>query len=810
MAWSLLAGSNPPDAAFAPRFEVSGSIAAAVVQPDNKAVVAGSFTTMNGVGRKGLARLNADGTLDATFQLTTDAYVIDMAPVCLALQADGKILVGGRIHLFLQDGSQRSSLIRLNANGSLDTTFDAGNWGNGGLDNPVMAVATNTAGRILIGGAFTYGGKYNYVARLNSDGTADTTFKSGTGTDGNVLAVALQSDGKILLGGQFTTFNGVMQAGFCRLNVDGSLDTTFKVGTGARGAVRSIAVLPNGKVVLGGSFSSVQDFGANLVARLGADGQVDKTFSGGSYFYDVTQVLAEADGGVVVGGWQPVMIFGGYPTDHDAYLISYAPDGTARYARYFDGKPTDVLALARRPDGRVVCGGTFRSDSGATSVRYAHGICLLETTLAFAPFSAVAGQTATVTGMLEQPDGKFIAVGSFNLVNGENQFYVARLNPNGTTDTAYRPGFKASDEYYTFAAALLNDGRLLFANRRITTNGVLDASYTNVPYGTATAMAKQPDGKVLVASSPTAMNLGLARLLADGSPDPSFDVKGGLSSFLQPAGNWARIQCIVVLPGGSILIGGSFDKFNDQPRVGIARLNADGSVDSSFIPAALRSSSQWSPVSVNALLPLLDGKLLAGGNFMQVEGINRSSIVRLNADGSFDTSFITPLDNTGGTVYALAQRSDDSLLVGGAFQLRGDDGIYYNAFVRLQPEGQRDATFAPGFESMGTEVRSFLTTKSGQLIITGTFSSADGMPRSSVVKYTPSPLPPRLKIRRLTDPQVQLTWPNYASNYVLESNLKANASNQWIRVTNAPVESAGSFTLTNQAIDPARFFRLRQ
>jgi hypothetical protein len=122
-----------------------------------------------------------------------------------------------------------------------------------------------------------------------------------------------------------------------------------------------------------------------------------------------------------------------------------------------------------------------------------------------------------------------------------------------------------------------------------------------------------------------------------------------------------------------------------------------------------------------------------------------------------DAAFAPRFEVSGSVAAAIAQPDN---------KVYGDDGISHNALVRLQPEGQRDATFAPSFESTGTEVRSFLTTKSGQLMITGTFTSADGMPRQSVVKYTPSPLPPRLKIRRLTDPHVQLTWPNYASNWL--------------------------------------------
>ncbi len=98
----------------------------------------------------------------------------------------------------------------------------------------MYSVAVQSDGKVLIGGTFTtYNGtSRGYVARLNSDGSLDTAFATGAGANSQVNSVAVQSDGKILIGGDFTTYNGTSRVRVARLNSDGSLDTGF-LATGA-------------------------------------------------------------------------------------------------------------------------------------------------------------------------------------------------------------------------------------------------------------------------------------------------------------------------------------------------------------------------------------------------------------------------------------------------------------------------------------------------------------------------------------------------------------------------------------------------
>ena len=818
-AWAVagLAGTYELEAGFAPRFEITGTINALAVQPDNRTVVGGAFTTINGVPRNGLARLNADGTLDSSFDPITNAFVLDLSPAAIVIQPDGKFLVGGRINIYVA-GGMRSSLIRIEANGSLDPSFNAGNWSDGGLDGDVKAMARDGAGRWLVGGAFSFGGKHNHVARLGPDGAVDPTFAADV--DGTVLALAMAPNGQVVIGGEFGQVNGVRQPGFARLNADGTRDSTFAVGSGANGAVRSLAVLTGGKILLGGSFTSIQDVGQDHVARLGADGRLDRTFKGNNQFWDVAAVLPETDGGVLAGGWRPGMIFGGSPTDHDAQLTSQSADGTVRYGRLFDGKPTDVLALARRPDGKVVCGGSFRSESRVGGTQFYHGLCLLGDSLVAAPFRAVVGRASTVAALFERADGKLMAAGSFNLVNGVDQCFVARLNLDGTTDASYRSPFRVSEPFYYWSAGLQADGRLIFGNTRTLADGSIDNTFTNLPYVTATAMAIQADGKILIAAQPTAALRGLLRVTADGKPDPTFNVGQGLSNALGPDGRLGMIHALELQPDGRILAGGSFGTFAGQPRSCLVRLNPDGSLDGSFVPPRLESFGCGSPPVVRALALEPDGKVIVGGYFSKVAGLDRSALIRLGVDGSLDADYSTALGNQGGTVCRLVRQPDGRMLVGGSFQVSAPGGSYYNSFVRLNPDGSRDAGFAPSFGSqgaidpgvldVGAGIYGILPLRSGSLVIAGAFAAVDGIPRQSMARFVPGLEPPRLLVRKSSASQVTLSWTNSPPSFRLESSPDLGSAAAWTPVTNTPASQGGWLSVTRPGTDARTFFRLRR
>ncbi len=211
---------------------------------------------------------------------------------------NGKILIAGAFTMY--NGISVKRIIRLNQDGSLDTTFNKVPT----INNSIHDFAVQPDGKIVIGGVFSPNSTItNRCARLNIDGSLDSTFNIGTGPQFWVASVAIQPDGKIILGGIFTTFNGSPYNGLIRLNSNGSIDTSFNIGSGVNGQPLSIVIQPNGKIIIAGSFSSYNGYVAHSVARINANGSFDTTFnassSTNSHFY---KVVLQADGKLLLCG----------------------------------------------------------------------------------------------------------------------------------------------------------------------------------------------------------------------------------------------------------------------------------------------------------------------------------------------------------------------------------------------------------------------------------------------------------------------------------------------------------------------------
>ena len=156
--------------------------------------------------------------------------------------------------------------------GTLDTSFNPGT----GAESSVFTTSIQSDGKIIIGGYFTFynGISRNQITRLNTDGTLDTTFNTGTGTDGSPLSVettSIQSDGKIIIGGNFTSYNGIARNHIARLNTDGTIDTSFNPGTGADSNVLNTSIQSDGQLIIGGNFISYNGTGINRIARINGD-----------------------------------------------------------------------------------------------------------------------------------------------------------------------------------------------------------------------------------------------------------------------------------------------------------------------------------------------------------------------------------------------------------------------------------------------------------------------------------------------------------------------------------------------------------
>lgn len=340
------------DGSFNPGNGPDGDVFSLAIQPDGKALLGGSFSYFNSTNRGHIARMNFDGGLDLSFDPGAGANGIVYA---LALQTNGQVLIGGAFTSVA--GTTQRYLARLNANGSLDESFAPS------VDNELRAIVVQPDGQILISGRFrnVAGQSRSRVARLNGNGSLDTTFQIGTGASDHVRALALQTDGKIILAGQFASINGVARLSIARLNADGSLDTTF-APTDCNGEARAVALQADGRVIIGGDFTAIGGTNRNHIARLNADGSLDTGFNPPVGANDTVRVLTvQADGRILVGGR-----FTYYDTQNRFHLARINPDGwvdlsfPARDLTPWAGVMHDeVFAIAPQGSNTFLLGGQF-------------------------------------------------------------------------------------------------------------------------------------------------------------------------------------------------------------------------------------------------------------------------------------------------------------------------------------------------------------------------------------------------------------------------------------------------------------------
>lgn len=277
-----------------------------ILQPDGKIIVGGGFTSYNGVARKALIRLNSDGSMDGSFvpQIDNQTGSSSCTVTAIARQGDGKIVISGSFMTTV--GTPLTNLARLNANGSVDGSFDAGLAWNGGYPNDIII---QDDGKIIVSGNFLVlgGVERNRIARLNSNGSIDTGFDPGSGFAGLnqfVTALSLQPDGKILAGGYFGNFNGTSVLCLVRLNSNGTLDTDFSAISRPNDFVEDIALQSDGKIIIVGRFISYNGTGRNRIARLNGNGTLDTGFNhvaGASSI--VNTVALQNDGKILIGGY---------------------------------------------------------------------------------------------------------------------------------------------------------------------------------------------------------------------------------------------------------------------------------------------------------------------------------------------------------------------------------------------------------------------------------------------------------------------------------------------------------------------------
>lgn len=652
-----------PEPALAPRIESTdlAGFNAWLELPDGRLLVGGNFTGIGATPRTYLARLTAAGALDATFV----PPLLDGAVTVLMRQSDGRILVGGQF---------TGQLLRLNADGPLDATFSVGQGFDasgltGGLIGGVRTLAVQSDGKILVGGNFTHfqGVARKYLLRLTSDGSLDSGFtpaaaitNGGELVRGVVRTIHVQADGAIVVGGtfakrlarltpagaldatfdanlgsgfsshvyvvrgtggsklwiagEFSTLNSVSRPRVARLNSDGTADT-FVVAGSLSGYIRHLSEQSDGRVLVGGEYLKP--------TRLGLDGAVD-----GTVLYPASSIAAtgalqmRGDGSVFVG--VSLASSGNADTDYQPAFYSLTNSTSSALVPVVARAPGTVNQMALAAGGKIYFAGDFTHVNGVAR----QGLVRLTADSALDP-TFDAGFLGGVSRFAVQGDGRL-------LVNRNS--FLQRLNADGSSDPSFvpnaSPGVLKLDALGRAVVSRYNVALGQNVIERLTPSGTVDATFTAASTGSQppSVLGLQSDGKILV-GGPSLTTIagaaftGLARLTATGALDPTF-------TFSAPAGNTLAIDRVALVQLDGRILGGRGDTGSGTTT--LLRLGAGGTVDPSF-------NAYFSPQPSPSIMPhtlgvvvLPDGRIVRGGGSTSSGGPTFS---RHADNGARDTTF---------------------------------------------------------------------------------------------------------------------------------------------------------------------------
>ncbi len=811
-AWNpdAVSSQNPPGN---PNPGANGIVQAVAIQDDGRAVIGGQFTAYDTVPRNFLTRISANGLLDSSFMASPNTGPNSVVNAITLYSTSfpnhtGKLLIGGGFTSY--NGILRRGVARLLSNGALDSTFNPGN----GVDGIVYALALQNDGKVLIGGDFlSVNGIFQpHLARLNDDGTLDTSFKPVV--DWPVYALALDSNQRILAGGDFYVINDLVRPGIVRLTAAGQVDETFDPRGGADFTVYALTVQPDNRVLLGGAFTSVDFRSRQGIARLNVDGSLDESFNPGIGANDtVNTIVLQADGRIFVGGAFTTFNF----TRRKGLTRLYA-DGTvdttfldaaynqfAGFINEFSYQPNNfVNGIGIEASGDLIVGGRFQQVGGNyRDPIYTRADKRIRSNVARILGGGTGGPgnvgfrdptytvdengsqlrvtitrnngglgnlvAAASTGANTATPGEdYTEVTDKTVRDGNTSFVIPILDdqiPEGNETanlTMYEPyaslyligeNIGINGALHRALASMMivdNDflpGRFRYSTANFSTNengrfavitveriGGSDGS-VSVDYFTANGTASSADytgasGTLFFAPGQTTRTFTV-RLFDDilvedeesvflsltnatggaavdfSSVDPTFNPGLGADGTVFATAIYTNQSA-----RGKVAVGGSFTTFNGADHANLVRLNPDGTVDADFSSVATANGP------VRATATQSDGRLLIGGEFTQVNGTGANRLARLTSTGDLDTSGFDFGDGPDNTVRAIVVQTNGYILVGGDFTAWSDDANH-GYLVRLGPDGAVDTSFQA---SLDGPVRAIALQEGGQIVIGGDFA----------------------------------------------------------------------------------------
>lgn len=527
----------------------------------------------------------------------------------------------------------------------------------------------------------------------------DGSYGNLQGLVGNAYVMKPDGNGNIYVGGSLTSFNGVAVNNLIRITMSGALDVTFNTGSGFDSDVNDIIVQGN-KVVVGGMFSTYNGSTANKIIRLNADGTVDGTFNMGTGFSgsSVRSFDVDASGQIYVAG-----SFSAYNGFSQGGLVRLQSDGTVDPTFAIPaGLGSWVYDVLVQSNNKVIVGGVINNyNTNLNGVVRFNSDGSLDTA-----FDSQLDFNSSIAVVYEAPNGNLYFGGTFTSIGGSTSIQeVARYDANGILDATFnvnpintgnvRGVLEIGGEVYIAGASQYTQKTTLTGN--VIANHNESGNYCMI-YLSGDLLLGGTGGMFRV--DPSTM---LEELLIEG---------GGASS-----GGIAHIH---MLSGDKILIAGSFEYFNGFPNQEICRLFPDGTVDSTFISPiynTLLGGTQDMAVMPNGKI-VLSGSVKVGGNFYD--------LVRLNPNGSMDTTF-TPIPSTSGGVTLCAVQPDGKICY-----IKSITSTSYEV-IRVNTDGSPDLTFNFAGSLDGGQVKDIVVRSDGKIFVGGFFDTYNGQTVEALV-----------------------------------------------------------------------------
>jgi len=708
--WAL-AGAQMPLPRYSPDVDLTDASYVRTVAhlPNGQIVVGGNdLQRVDGVVQYRLARLNADGSRDASWNPAPDSGV-----GALYVDGAGMLYVGGFFGTIA--GQPRTGLARFNSAGVLDASFHP--QINGGVN----AIAPGLPGTLCIGGTFTTinAATHNHLGCISTvDGSEVAAFVPDLN---NLVSALLTVGSNLYVAGYFTMVGSSPRYAVARLSLNG---TGTADAWDAKVNSNVYALLPGavGEIYLAGGFSFVGATARRAIAKVNDTGGAliaafDVQAPALSVVFDIS---GDGSGGLIAAG--AFAALGGQPRFNIARIDGSTGAAVAGFNPGVDyGYATRVLALG---DGSFLVAGPFSAVGGGERLSIARVFGSGDVDPAFDAALETRGYVYVAAQL--PGNGAFVIGGRFARVNGlirRNLFKLSPLNrvdPNwiAHTDAEVR-SVQVDDVGRIYVGGYFmrigSSARNYLARLQNTNDGALDPTWNPQPNATVYPLLLRPEG-LYVAGAFSAIGGGTQSNLARIST-----ASGNLDAGWKPTFTAGGVTAMGATTTGELLLGGSFTAVNGTPRAGAAKLATGSS-------ATLDAS--WAPVvnGGSAFALAVDGDdVYLGGTFTAIGAAPRGGLARLSASGAgtLDASWAPSIDS--GYPYALLTRRE-GLYVGGNFS--GIDGSGHGYLARIDPAGAVDSTWQPGLDYFVTA----LLPHRESIIATGFFGTTGGVPRIGVAR----------------------------------------------------------------------------